>query len=70
MKNAAGERFMLGTHELNELATRDIVARAITRELMKSGETHAYIDITSEPRDYLEHRFPNISRVPETRNRH
>ena len=60
LKNAAGERFMLGTHELNELAPRDIVARAITRELIKSGETHAFIDITSEPRDYLEHRFPTI----------
>ena len=60
LKNAAGERFMLGSHELNELAPRDIVARAITRELIKSGETHAYIDITSEPRDYLEKRFPTI----------
>jgi len=60
LKNAAGERFMLGKHELNELAPRDIVARAITKELIRSGETHAYIDITSEPRDYLEKRFPTI----------
>ena len=51
---------MLGKHELNELAPRDIVARAITRELIRSGETHAYIDITSQPREYLEHRFPTI----------
>ena len=60
LKNSKGERFMLGTHELNELAPRDIVARAITRELQRSGETHAFIDITSEPREYLEHRFPTI----------
>ena len=60
LKNAAGERFMLGTHELNELAPRDIVARAITKELIRSGETHAFIDITSEPLEYLEHRFPTI----------
>ncbi|MEA4894271.1 MAG: L-aspartate oxidase [Oscillospiraceae bacterium] len=60
LKNSKGERFMLGQHELNELAPRDIVARAITRELMRSGETHAFIDITSEPREYLEHRFPTI----------
>ena len=60
LKNSEGERFMVGQHELNELAPRDIVARAITRELQRSGETHAFIDITSEPREYLEHRFPTI----------
>jgi len=60
LKNADGVRFMLGKHELNELAPRDIVARAITRELIKRGEDHVFVDITSEPRDYLEHRFPTI----------
>jgi len=60
LKNKQGERFMVGQHELNELAPRDIVARAITRELIKSGETHVYVDITAQPRDYLEHRFPTI----------
>ncbi len=60
LKNSEGERFMLGTHELNELAPRDIVARAITKELIRSGESHAFIDITAEPREYLEHRFPTI----------
>lgn len=60
LKNSDGVRFMLGQHELNELAPRDIVARAITRELMKRGEDHVFVDITSESRDYLEHRFPTI----------
>ena len=32
-KNKKGERFMLGKHELNELAPRDIVARFIYKEL-------------------------------------
>jgi len=60
LKNSKGERFMLGTHELNELAPRDIVARAIVEELKKSGEDHAYIDITAEPEEVLSHRFPTI----------
>jgi len=60
LKNSAGERFMFGKHELNELAPRDIVARAITKELIRSGETHVFVDISSQPRDYLEHRFPTI----------
>jgi L-aspartate oxidase len=60
LKNSEGVRFMVGQHELNELAPRDIVARGITRELIRSGEDHVFVDITSEPREYLEHRFPTI----------
>ncbi|MDR0905408.1 MAG: L-aspartate oxidase [Oscillospiraceae bacterium] len=60
LKNADGERFMVGQHELAELAPRDIVARGIVRELEKSGETHVFVDITAESREFLEHRFPTI----------
>lgn len=60
LKNSKGERFMLGAHELNELAPRDIVARAIVAELKKTGEDHAYIDITSESEEMLSRRFPTI----------
>jgi L-aspartate oxidase len=60
LRNAAGERFMTGRHELGELAPRDIVARAITRELIKRGESHVFVDITGRPRDYLAQRFPTI----------
>jgi len=60
LKNADGVRFMDGQHELGELAPRDIVARGIKRELMKRGEDHVFVDITSKPREYLETRFPTI----------
>ncbi|MBQ6540261.1 MAG: L-aspartate oxidase [Oscillospiraceae bacterium] len=60
LKNKDGVRFMLGTHELNELAPRDIVARAIERELAASGEDHVFVDITAKDREFLEHRFPTI----------
>ena len=60
LKNSKGERFMVGQHELAELAPRDIVARGIIRELEKSGESHAFVDITAEPREFLEKRFPTI----------
>ena len=60
LKNADGERFMVGQHELAELAPRDIVARGITREMHKRGESHVFVDFTSKSRDYLEHRFPTI----------
>lgn len=60
LKNKDGVRFMLGAHELNELAPRDIVARAITAEMKRSGEDHVFIDITSKSEDELCHRFPTI----------
>lgn len=60
LKNSRGERFVLGKHELNELAPRDIVARFIHRELQDSGEDHCFVDITAKSADFLEHRFPTI----------
>lgn len=60
LKNSRGERFMLGRHEQSELAPRDIVARGIIRELEKSGETHVFVDITADTREFLEKRFPTI----------
>lgn len=60
LKNEAGERFMLGAHELNELAPRDIVARAIVREMERTGADHCYVDITARTRDFLSNRFPTI----------
>jgi L-aspartate oxidase len=56
--NAAGERFMERYHPLLELAPRDVVARAITREGM-SGPV--YLDMRHVKKD-LQARFPGISK--------
>ena len=60
LMNSEGNRFMVGKHELAELAPRDIVARCIVEELRRSGEDHVYLDITSKPEEFLSHRFPTI----------
>jgi L-aspartate oxidase len=60
LKNKDGVRFMEGTHELNELAPRDIVARAVVKELQRTGDDHVFVDITSKSEEYLKHRFPTI----------
>lgn len=60
LKNVNGERFMPGYHHLNELAPRDVVSRAIFREMKKTGSEHVYLDIKFKGREYLEKRFPNI----------
>ena len=60
LKNSRGERFMVGAHELAELAPRDIVARGIARELERLGEDHVFVDITERGEEFLKHRFPTI----------
>jgi L-aspartate oxidase len=39
-----GKRFMVGQHELAELAPRDVVAKGIHRVMLASGEDHVYLD--------------------------
>ena len=60
LRNADGERFMVGVHDLAELAPRDIVARAITKEMRRSGGEHVYLDITALDEEFLQKRFPTI----------
>jgi L-aspartate oxidase len=62
--NAAGERFMHRYHPLLELAPRDVVARAITREGMgtRPGETlPVYLDMRHVTSVDPDARFPGIS---------
>lgn len=60
LRNAAGERFLVGTHRDVELAPRDVVARAIAREIDRSGSPCVYLDATEIPRDRLFARFPSV----------
>jgi len=60
LRNAAGEAFMEGQHELRDLAPRDIVARAILSEMERTGADHVYLDIRAHSREFLQHRFPTI----------
>src|ERR1700722_4537066 len=62
--NAAGERFMQRYHPLLELAPRDVVARAITREgIGESGDARSvYLDMRHVKGIDLQRRFPGISR--------
>jgi L-aspartate oxidase len=62
LRNRAGERFLLRYHPDAELATRDIVSRAIHQELRRSGEPCVFLDATAIPRDRLFARFPSVCR--------
>ncbi|MCW5254374.1 MULTISPECIES: L-aspartate oxidase [unclassified Streptomyces] len=58
--DADGVRFMLGQHELAELAPRDIVAKGITRRMLEQGTGHMYLDARHFGAEMWEQRFPTI----------
>ncbi|MFJ9441782.1 L-aspartate oxidase [Kitasatospora sp. NPDC101235] len=58
--DADGVRFMVGQHELAELAPRDIVAKAITRRMQEQGAEHMFLDGRHFGAEMWEHRFPTI----------
>jgi L-aspartate oxidase len=63
LRNARGERFMERYHPLLELAPRDVVARAITREGVGEGgaQLPVYLDMRHVTGIDLHKRFPGIS---------
>ncbi len=61
LRNEAGERFMPRYHKDAELAPRDVVARAINQEILRSQHGCVYLDATALPRDRLYARFPSIT---------
>ncbi|MEV0443373.1 L-aspartate oxidase [Streptomyces spectabilis] len=58
--DADGVRFMVGAHELAELAPRDIVAKGITRRMLEQGTEHMYLDARHFGADMWATRFPTI----------
>lgn len=56
----AGDRFMTDVHPMADLAPRDVVARAIMRRMMDTGEPHVWLDARSFGATLWEERFPTI----------
>jgi L-aspartate oxidase len=60
LRNRNGERFMLNYDERGELASRDIVSRAIDSEIKKSGDDCVFLDCTHLNIDDFKKHFPHI----------
>jgi len=58
--NLAGERFMPEYDPREELAPRDVVARAIDDQLKRRGEDHVWLDLSHRAREHVLAHFPNI----------
>jgi len=54
LKNVSGERFT------DELAPRDVVARAIVAEMRRTSSPHVFLDLTHRGEDFVRRRFPRI----------
>ena len=55
-----GNRFMKKYDSREELATRDVVTRAIFNEMQELKYNNMYLDITDKPKEFLQKRFPTI----------
>jgi L-aspartate oxidase len=63
LRNVRGERFMPRYHQMAELAPRDVVTRAIVREMQETQTDHVFLDISQLEPGLFQARFPNICRT-------
>ena len=65
LRNARGERFMLGVDSRAELASRDVdygkkIAEGLPKEIQRNGDNHVFLDLSHLPHDAMRRRFPTI----------
>lgn len=58
--NARGEKFMQDVHPLADLAPRDVVAKAIMRQMRNQGSSHVWLDGRHMSEEMWQRRFPTI----------
>ncbi|MFO0917439.1 MAG: L-aspartate oxidase [Planctomycetaceae bacterium] len=63
LRDVLGYRFMQDYDSALELAPRDIVSRAITRQMEKTRHHCVYLDVTHLPKELIAERFPHIRMV-------
>jgi L-aspartate oxidase len=59
--NVRGEPFMAAIDPRGDLAPRDVVARGIVEEIVRSGHPCVFLDMTACPADFVRRRFPTIT---------
>ncbi len=62
LRDHSGRAFMADYHPDRELAPRDVVARSIHTQMQRTGERHAWLDMTHLAEERINRRFPSIVR--------
>jgi len=60
LRTKKGEPFMKKYHPFENLAPRDVVARACLSEMLKSNDPYVLLDVTHLKADFIKNRFPTI----------
>ena len=60
LRNIQNEPFMKTYHPDGELASRDIVSRAIISQMVRTKSDHVYLDLTHLDAQYIKKRFPKV----------
>jgi L-aspartate oxidase len=63
LRNPRGEAFMKRYDPAAELATRDVVSRAIWQEMQVGHTPHVYLDVTHLKAAFIRERFPTITQT-------
>lgn len=58
--NSKGERFLLKVHQKGELATRDIVSKAISTQMRKENSKNVWLDLRHLPFEEFQNKFPKV----------
>lgn len=66
--NRKGERFLLKVHADAELATRDIVSKAISDEMTKENSENVWLDLSHLNQKELRRKFPKITNYCKEKN--
>lgn len=61
LRDRRGVAFMADAHPSGDLAPRDVVSRAIFRQMIEHEDTHVYLDLTQVEDSHA--RFPGLSRI-------
>jgi L-aspartate oxidase len=60
LRDRHGRAFMKACHPMGDLAPRDVVSRSMLQQMLKTGDTQVYLDITHIPRQQVMRQFPGL----------